>query len=68
MFRYTRRKDNFECRHGLEGCKAEYWIEKLTGTLDFDTNDMCDSCPFMRFINRLAELEDLAEDEYDDLK
>lgn len=66
--RLTRRKDDWPCRMNI--CTAEDWIEEITGTSEYNwsNSDFCSSCPFMQYINRLAELEDEKERMEDDRK
>ena len=68
--RLTRKKDTFECRIGREDCTVEDWIENLTGLsiYKWKSDDVCDICPFEKYINRLATLEDEIENVEDDLK
>lgn len=68
MERMTRHKDQWECRIG-ECCIVEDWMEIITKTYprDWDCSP-CDICPFEKYINRLAELEDIMENQEDDLK
>lgn len=63
--RLTSTKDiNVECR--INFCEAEDWIAELTdGTYP---DYVCEKCPFMEYINKLAEYEDNAERMEDDLK
>lgn len=66
--RMTREKDKYECRF-LGGCPAEDWIEEITDTHTSDWKECpCDNCPFMKYINYLAKLEDEAEVMEDDRK
>lgn len=67
--RLTRHYDEWPCRIA-NGCPAEAWIIGLTGvsTADWAGDYVCDTCPFEKFINRLAELEDEKEFSEDDLK
>ena len=62
MERMTRTKDKYECRF-LGGCPAEVWIEMVSG-LDYThwSCSPCDCCPFEKYINRLAEMEDKMEE------
>ena len=62
MARYTRPKDEFECRI-IEGCGAEEWMYDLFGEYPVD---VCSMCPFKNIINHLAELEDEFETVEDD--
>lgn len=59
--RLTREKDEFPCRIG-DRCLAESWIENITGLSIYDwpsdTNNVCEKCPFEKYINKLAEYED----------
>ncbi len=56
---YTREKDNFECRI-KEACPAEEWMETVTGYeyWKWKEDEYCKSCPFEKYINKLAEYED----------
>lgn len=68
--RLTRKKDMYECRIA-GGCPAEDWIEKVTGVSFYEwegEDDRCDTCPFEKYINRLAEYEDEDECMEDDGK
>lgn len=66
MTRLTRRLDNYPCR--IKGCKAEEWMKSVYGKyVDFD-DDVCKDCPFEKYINKLAEYEDMADKIEDDLK
>lgn len=66
--RLTRVKDQYPCR--IKDCDAEEWIEELTGCSSYNFNSaiICDNCPFEKYINKLAEYEDAAENLYDDCK
>jgi hypothetical protein len=57
----TRAKDEYPCRMA-GGCPAEEWVcENVTGgTL---TGDLCATCPFEQYINKLAEYEDKESEE-----
>lgn len=57
MQRLTGRNKEYECR--IEYCDAENWTKK-----DYP----CDDCPFMKYINKLAEYEDRIEELEDDCK
>ena len=66
--RLTRQKDNFPCRF-KGGCPAEEWIKNITDVHYSDwKEDVCDNCPFEKYINKLAEYEDMEERIEDDLK
>ena len=65
MSRMTRRKDGWECRVA-GGCPAEEWMYDLYGK--YSEGEFCKTCPFEKYINRLAELEDLEEEIEDDRK
>lgn len=71
MARFTRTKDKYPCRIA-DGCPAEDWIEEVTGVsiYDWSRRDIspCSDCPFEKYINRLAEYEDEAENMEDDRK
>ena len=58
MRKYTRVKDEFECRLA-GGCPAEDWILDHNGDID----DVCADCPFMEMINELADYEDKFDDD-----
>lgn len=58
MSRLTNPSKEFECRWGQQ-CEAEQWFYDIYGEYP---ESLCDNCPFMKFINALAEKED-AEDE-----
>ena len=62
MDRLTRKKDKYECRIS-GGCPAEEWIEEMVN-FSFYHEDVyvCKNCPFMEYINKLAEYEDAAEE------
>lgn len=69
MRRLTHRSDKNPCR--IIDCLAEDWIVNLTGTTFSNWNsneDVCDNCPFEKYINRLAEFEDEKELMEDDGK
>ena len=67
MRRLTRKPDKWPCRIGE--CLAEDWIEDLTGIMRSHWGEeICEHCPFEKYINRLAELEDEAELMEDDRK
>lgn len=55
MERLTREKDDYECRVG-GGCPAEDWMRSLYG--EYPSKDICEFCPFEKYINKLAEIED----------
>ena len=63
MVRLTRPKDEWECR--LAGpCPAEGWItDNLGAPLDMLRESVCDNCPFIEYINKLAEYEDKESEE-----
>ena len=67
MRRLTRQKDEWPCRLA-GGCPAEGWIEDLGYNLDEMEGDICNDCPFEKYINKLAEYEDEKERMEDDLK
>ncbi len=60
MVRLTRVKDQYPCRIA-GGCPAESWIESLGYDLD-KMGEMCNNCPFEKYINKLAEYEDYLEE------
>ncbi len=55
MERLTRVKDEYECRVG-GGCPAEDWMRDLYGF--YPDGNICEHCPFEKYINKLAEIED----------
>lgn len=57
MERLTRDKDEWPCRMA-GGCPAESWIINHSGDVD---GAICEDCPFEKYINKLAEYEDLEE-------
>lgn len=65
MKRLTRHIDEYPCR--IIDCSVEDWIEDLTGVIVYNKG-VCDQCPFEKYINRLAELEDETERMEDDGK
>lgn len=65
MKRLTRKKDNYECRI-KGGCPAEEWMYHLYD--DYPMGHVCNNCPFMIYINALAELEDKKEEMENDEK
>ena len=66
--RLTRHVDEFPCRIE-EYCSAEEWMREVTDTPYIHWNKgVCDDCPFMKYINKLAEYEDMEEKMEDDLK
>lgn len=59
MKRLTRKKDKYPCR--IMDCCAEEWMLKNTGRCpDYD---ICEDCPFEKYINTLATYEDEIEGE-----
>ena len=58
MARLTRVKDRYECR--VDTCFAESWMCDVYGhyPLFESTENVCDHCPFMSYINKLADYED----------
>lgn len=64
--RMTRKKDKYPCRMA-GGCPADDWMYKLFGKYPA-ANDMCQYCPFQKYINHLADLEDELEMWEDDRK
>lgn len=57
MARLTREKDRYECRVA-NGCPIEEWVLEhiRDGRL---VGDLCDDCPVMVYINKLADYEDM---------
>lgn len=55
MARLTRIKDEYECR--ANHCEAEEWMYDIYG--EYPDELICESCPFEKYINRLAQYEDL---------
>ena len=43
-----------ECK--IDHCAAEEWMYEYYGT--YPKKDICLTCPFMKYINRLATIED----------
>ena len=41
----------------MKNCSVEEWIQDMGG----NPSDCCDNCPFEKYINALAEYEDIAE-------
>lgn len=69
MKRLTKHIDEYPCR--IANCLAEDWIENLTGVTVYNwksDEDVCNQCPFKKYINRLAEFEDETERMEDDGK
>lgn len=64
MIRMTRRKDQYECR--IDGCPAEDWFDNI-GYI-YEDAGYCQTCPFRKYINKLAEYEDYKEKYEDDCK
>ena len=57
--------DNIEGR--IPFCPVEDWVSTITDGIDPDCY-VCEDCPFMMYINKLAEYEDKEEMIEDDLK
>lgn len=64
MKRMTDNNKNHVCR--IDKCMAEDWMFDLYG--NYSDKFVCDNCPFEKYINHLAELEDEKELFEDDLK
>ena len=64
MIRMTRRKDQYECR--IDSCPAEDWFDNI-GYI-YEDASYCQTCPFEKYINKLAEYEDNKEKYEDDCK
>lgn len=63
MARLTRVKDEWECRLA-EPCPMEDWITDDLGiSLDMLRECVCDNCPFIKYINKLADYEDKESEE-----
>lgn len=61
MKRLTRSLDKYDCR--INGCVAEGWMEEVTGVNVFNfKKPVCENCPFMEYINRLAFFEDIMKE------
>ena len=62
MNRLTKVKDKYPCR--IKECYAEEWMAEITG-INFNKwesdKNLCDNCPFEKYINRLGEVEDMME-------
>ena len=54
----TFRSDLYVCR--LKGCMAEEWMWDKYHSYP---EDVCDGCPFMEIVNKLAEYEDENKEE-----
>lgn len=54
--RLTSKNKEYECRIG--GCEVENWVSSFRN----DKIDFCETCPFMKYINKLAEYEDREEE------
>ena len=65
MNRLTRHKDKYPCRIAA-GCPAEEWMYGLYHC--YSDNDVCENCPFEKYINELAQFEDEKEKMEDDKK
>ena len=53
----------------MDKCSAPRWIYFITGKDKPEWNDLiCRMCPFSKYINKLAEFEDIAEKFDDDLR
>ena len=53
--RMTRKEAQDGCR--IDKCFAEYWMYELYSN-NYPDYPVCKNCPFKKYINRLAELED----------
>lgn len=60
----TRHENDYECR--VINCRAEDWMKSIYGS--YPEKDICKYCPFQKYINTLAEKEDMEEKNTDDLK
>jgi len=51
-------------------CEALPWILSICdyNITDIDTQWICDSCPFSKYLKKLNKLENFMEDKYDDGK
>lgn len=58
ILRLTSNKSDYECR--CDHCEAEEWFYDKYGKYP---EDICEGCPFIKFINKLAEYEDREEKE-----
>lgn len=61
--RFTQKDSPYECK--LKECEVDNWIRSFGG--DY-AETPCDTCPFMKIVNKLAEYEDEAEKLIDDGK
>lgn len=59
MKRLTRKKDEYPCR--AMKCVAEEWMMESTGK--YPSCNVCENCPFEKYINALAAYEDKKEGE-----
>lgn len=64
--RMTREKDQYECRIA-GGCPTALWLEGHNIEVE-DEAELCEDCPFEKYINKLAEFEDREIYLYDDCK
>lgn len=56
MTRLTIRDSKFPCKIN---CEAEDWMREIYG--EYSEEDICDTCPFYKYIVKLAELENKEE-------
>ena len=49
-------------------CTADRWMHTLYGHPPLNYDMVCDICPFRKYLEKLAELEDLQENKIDDGK
>lgn len=62
--RLTKKNSPYECK--IAECYADDWVKEFRYHNSEDSP--CDDCPFMKYINKLAKLEDYIENNYDDGK
>ena len=56
MARLTIRDSKFPCKIN---CEAEDWMQEFYG--GYPKGDICDTCPFFKYIVKLAKLENKEE-------
>lgn len=61
MARLTRKKDRYECR--IDTCVLEDWfLDHVIGRNIELVGSLCDNCPVMPYINKLAKYEDMSDE------
>lgn len=64
MERLTNSSKKFECR--MKHCYAERWMYEIYGEYPSLSKAVCDRCPFIQIVNRLADYEDVEERKNED--